>query len=181
MRLLSLLTLTLCVSNLVSTPLALTQELPYPANSTFFTGEPPILVGVETPDDLVGWRLPHYYFTVNVPASSPESLGKVTIAPEVSGFAITFDLSKTQAFQGTKKEKGQAITLQSVTQDPKTQMITIAFTPPISPGTTFTIDLRAYNNPPEGTYLFQVQGFPAGDNPIGLDLGVGRLSFDQVF
>lgn len=181
MRLFPLLTLTVCASNLALTPLALTQDLPFPANSTFFTGNPPSLVSVETPDSIVGWRFPHYFFTFNVPASSPESLGKVTIAPEASGFAIAFDLSKTQAFQGTKEKKDQAITLQSVTQDPKTQIITITFAPPVPPGTTFTIDLQAYQNPPAGIYLFRVQGFPAGDNPIGLDLGVGRLSFYQPF
>lgn len=181
MRLFPLLTLTVCVSYLACPPLALTQELSAPANSTFFTGDPPSLVGVETPDSLAGWPRPHYFFTFNVPASSPESVGKITITPEASGFPISCDLSKTQAFEGSKKKKGQTLTLQSVTQDPNTQMITISLVPPVPPGTTFTIDLQAYNNPPEGTYLFRVQGFPAGDNPTGLDLGVGRLSFYRRF
>jgi hypothetical protein len=32
-----------------------------------------------------------------------------------------------------------------------------------------------------GTYLFSVKTFPAGPNPIGFDMGVGRLSFYQNF
>ena len=56
------------------------------------------------------------------------------------------------------------------------------FAPPIPPGTTFSIRLEANENPSvPGTYLFSVTTFPAGQNPIGFDLGVGRLSFYQTF
>ncbi len=174
--------LSMSISSLVIAPIALTQEFPYPANSTFFTGEPPTLVSADTPDTSIRWPSPHYFFTFNLPASSLESLGKVTITPEVSGEPITFDLSSTQAFQGTENSKGKTIALQSVTQDPQTQVIAIAFSPAVPPGTTFTISLQAVQNPSEdGTYLFRVHGFPAGDNPIGLDLGVGRFSFYRSF
>lgn len=181
MRFLKLLTITMSVSALAFAPSALTQQLPYPENSTFFTGQPPSLVNANTPDPLIGWPHPHYYFILNLPASSPQSLGKVTITPQANIGTITFNLSKTEAFQGTKNNKGQAITLQSVTQDSKTGVITIAFAPPIPPGTTFTITLQPFTNPGDpGTYLFTVQAFPIGENPIGLDIGVGSLSFYQL-
>lgn len=182
MGFLKLLTLTISLSSLALAPVALTQQLPYPENSTFFTGQPPSLVNANTPDPLIGWPHPHYYFIFNLPASSPQSLGKVTVAPQANIDTIAFELSKTEAFQGTKNNKGQAITLQSVTQDSSTGVITITFEPPIPPGTTFTINLQPFNNPGSpGTYLFRVQGFPAGEKPIGLDLGVGSLSFYQPF
>ncbi len=182
MHFLPLITLTLSIASIAIAPVTLTQDLPFPANSSFFTGEPPTLVSAETPDSSINWPSAHYYFTFNVPASCPESLGKVTVAPEASFESIAFDLSATQAFEGTQNNRGKAIALQSVTQDPQTQMITIAFAPPVPPNTTFTISLQAVQNPSvSGEYLFRVQGFPAGDNPIGLDLGVGRLSFYQPF
>jgi hypothetical protein len=182
MRFLPLLTVNFMTASLAIASAARTQELPYPANSTFFTGDPPSLVSASTPDSLVGWPSPHYFFTFNLPASSPESLGQVTIAPEASVEAIAFDLSATQVFQGTEKNQGKALSLASVTQDPKTQIITIILAPPVSPGTTFTISLQAVQNPSQsGDYLFRVQAFPAGDNPIGLDLGVGRFSFYRPF
>ncbi|ACK72219.1 conserved hypothetical protein [Gloeothece citriformis PCC 7424] len=185
MRFLPLLTLTLGVSSLSGlalTPSALSQQLPYPENSTFFTGEPPSLVSADTPDSSVGWPEPHYYFTLNLPASSKESLAKITIAPEMSGDPISFNLSKTQAFQGTSKSKGEDLTLQSVTQDKDTQLINVVFASPVPPGTTFTVVLQPFNNPWEsGTYLFTVQAFPAAENPIGIDLGVGRFTFYRRF
>ncbi|PSF35044.1 hypothetical protein C7H19_18045 [Aphanothece hegewaldii CCALA 016] len=181
MRFLSLFNLTVSAF-VIAAPSVLAQEMPFPANSSFFTGDPPTLMSADTPDSLINWPSPHYFFTFNVPANSKESLGKVTIAPEISGESIAFDLSKTQAFQGTRKQKGQGLTLQSVTQDPKTQVITIVFAPSVPQGTTFTISLQAVRNPSEsGEYIFRVQGFPSGDNPIGLDLGVGRLSFYRPF
>ena len=89
---------------------------------------------------------------------------------------IKFQLPQTQPLQGTSNSRGKALTLKSVTQDPKTQAISVNFEPPVPPGMTFTISLLAQQNPSVGdTYLFRVKAFPAGDNPIGIDLGVGRF------
>lgn len=160
----------------------LAQNFPYPPNSTFFTGDPPSLVSADTPDTTIAWPRPHYYFTFNIPNSSPQGVGQVSITPETNPESIAFDLQKTLVFQGTNRERGVAIPLQSVSQDPKTQVITIAFANPVPPNTTFTVSLQAYNNPGlAGTYLFRVQISPAGQNPIALDLGVGRLSFYEPF
>lgn len=179
MRSLSLVTVTL---GLAISPIVLAQTLPYPANSTFFTGDPPSLVSADTPDTTVGWPYPHYYFTFKIPATSPQSVGQISVTPDASGEPIAFDLSKTVAFTGTSRDRGQAIPLKSTVQDPKTRVITIAFANPVPPNTTFTVSLQPYNNPGmAGTYLFQVQVYPAGANPIALDLGVGSFSFYQPF
>ncbi|WP_013334525.1 DUF2808 domain-containing protein [Gloeothece verrucosa] len=181
MRFLNLLTLTLSISSLTLATPTPAQQLPYPANSTFFTGTPPSLVSANTPDPLIAWPHPHYYFTFNLPASSPESLAKITIAPEANQETIGFDLLKTVASQSTANTKEATVALESITQDPKSGLITMTFNPPISPGTTLTVTLQAYRNPGiPGTYLFRVQAFPAGENPVGLDLGVGSLSFHQL-
>ena len=57
--------------------------------------------------------------------------------------------------------------------------MTITFNPPVSPGTRFTVGLKAKQNPDHGgTYLFGVTVFPPGNNPRELYLGSGRLYFD---
>ena len=165
----------------LSIPSGFAQTLPFPENSTFFTGQPPTLVTAETPDSRINWPNAHYYFTFDLPKNSVQSLGKVTIQPQPNVQTIQFNLANTTAFQGTQNRQGQAFTLKA-SQDPKTQAIAITFDPPIPPGTTFSIRLEANQNPSvQGTYLFSVKTFPAGTNPIGFDMGVGRLSFYQNF
>jgi hypothetical protein len=181
MRFLTLLILTLITTTIVIAPTVLTQNLPFPANSSFFTGNPPTLVTAQTLESSVNWPSAHYYFTFNLPNSSPESLGKVTIQQEENVQNIQFNLANTTAFQGTQNNQGQALTVK-VIQDSQTQTIGITFEPPIPPNSTFTIRLEATQNPStQGTYLFRVTAFPAGENPIGLDMGVGRISFYQNF
>jgi hypothetical protein len=170
------LTLTLSSAGIVLANNIRAQDFPFPANSTFFTGQPPSLKGASSPFSNV--RIPNvpYFFTISLPENSVESLGKVTIEQEVSPEIIQFQLSQTQAFQGTPNSRGKALKLKSVTQDPKTQAISVSFEPPVPPGMTFTINLLAEQNPSVGdTYLFRVKAFPAGDNPIAIDLGVGRF------
>ncbi|MDZ4877634.1 MAG: hypothetical protein CLLPBCKN_007069 [Chroococcidiopsis cubana SAG 39.79] len=53
----------------------------------------------------------------------------------------------------------------------------IAFDPPVSPGTTVTVALRAESNPDGGIYLFGVTAFPAREKSSGQFLGYGRLHF----
>lgn len=183
MRLLPLVTLTFCLSQGAAfVPPSLAQIPSYPANATFFTGDPPSLVTAGTPDNVVNWPSARYYFTFNVPKTSPQSLGKVTITQEPSPQAIVFVPDKTEAFAGDKKNKGQKIALQSVVIDPQSQGITVTFATPIPPGTTFTVVLQNVQNPSiDGVYLFRIQAFPAGTEPVGLDLGVGRFSFYRPF
>jgi len=147
-----------------------------PSNPTFFTGSSPRLVTAGTPNNRVNLPSPRYFFTLQLPADSPESLGKVTIIPQASSNPIVFNLAGTTAFQGTQAQHGQALTVTA--HQEKEGAIAIAFDPPIPPGMTFTISLKALQNPPfSGIYQFSVQAFPAGVNPTGMALGVGRLSF----
>lgn len=183
MRTFALLTLSLTLVG-ASMPLAAgthAQEFPFPENSSFFTGKPPSLNGAYSPFSSVNIPNVPYHFTISLPDDSVESLGQVTIEQETSPEVIHFDLSQTQAFQGTPNNRGQTLILKNVTQDSEKQTISVIFDPPVSPGTTFTISLIAQQNPSVGfTYLFRVKAFPAGSNPIGMDLGVGRFAIYET-
>jgi hypothetical protein len=163
------------------TSICLGQTVYQPDNETFFTGQPPVLVTAETAENWVSWPNAHYYFTFNLPKNSVESLGKVTIKQQENVETIQFNLNDTHAFIGTQRNPNKALNF-TTTQDPNTQTISVNFNPPVPPGTTFTIRLEAQRNPSSsGTYLFDVTTFPAGDNPTGLPMGVGRITFYQNF
>ena len=157
-------------------PVSLSQDFPYPPNSTFFTGQPPSFQGASAP--YRGVYVPNvpYYFTVDLPTNSIESLGKIAIKPQVSPSTITFILSQTKAFFGTPDQRGEAIALQPTTQDPNTGDILIQFAQPVPPGNTVTVGIIAAQNPAiEGVYQFTVKAFPAGQEAITMTLGVGRI------
>lgn len=162
--------------------LTLAQNLPFPENSTFFTGEPPSLVSADTPTNSINWPNPNYYFTIKVPENSVESLGKVTIHQQENSETIAFNLAQTKAFEGNSHQRGKDLSLKAVMPSKQAQTIVVSFDPPISPGTTFTISLQAQENPSQpGIYQFRVQAFPSGTSPVGLDLGVGRFQFYSNF
>jgi hypothetical protein len=147
-----------------------------PNNSSFFTGNPPSLVSVQTPDNSINWPYPHYYFTISIPSNSIESVGKVTIFPQVGPSSVTFDINSTQASLGSNINRlGKSIPLTA--SQSSDGLITVKFNQPIPPGSIFTIVLEAAQNPSiDGIYQYTVSAFPSGSNPIGLDLGVGRIS-----
>jgi hypothetical protein len=181
MQLSSYLIVAIAANSLLLTSPGFAQNNPS-SNPTFFTGQPPSLIDSGTPYTSVNWPTPRYYFTFDLPANSVQSLGKVTIKQQENAQTIEFNLDQTQAFQGTRENAGKKLTLKSVILDAETQTITISFDPPVSPGTTFTISLQAVANPSfSGVYQFRVTAFPNGDNPTGLDLGIGRFQFYQFF
>ena len=144
---------------------------------TYFTGKPPQLEDTSATFSAVNVRNVKYYFTINLPEASAQSLGTVTIQQNPSPEAIEFKLPRTQAFIGTRNNRGEALGLKSVVQDPETQAIEITFDPAIPAATTVTIGLLAKYNPSiGGVYIFRVRAFPSGSNPTGLDLGVGRFN-----
>lgn len=151
-------------------------------NVTNFTENPPTLVKAVVPHNTIYWRLAWYYFTVNLPANSQESLGKITITPNRNFEEIDFNLEETQAFQGQQNRPGEPIEIKEVNLNETTQAIEIIFAEPIAPDTLFTVALKAKQNPGyAGVYLFRIHAFPWGENPVGLDLGVARLSFYSVW
>ncbi len=160
----------------------LAQELPFSADRTFFTGKPPQLLDFHTPYNSVNYAHPKYFVTIKVPQESKQSLGQVTIHQEENFESITIKLEQTEAFLGTQNNRGKAIEVKAIDSSSQPKTIMMSFNPPIPPGNTFTISLHAVENPSMGgTYQFRVQAFPAGQSPVGLDLGVGRLRFYENF
>lgn len=150
-------------------------------NPTFFTGQPPIFVGAQTPDSTINWPNAHYYFTFHLPNNSVESIGQVMIQQQESVEIIPINLSSTYAFIGTQGNVGKPLTIQA-TQNPQTQAVNVTFNPPVPPGTTFTVRLEAVRNPSmDSIYLYNVTVFPSGMNPTAFPIGVGRLSFYRLF
>lgn len=77
----------------VITPLIIsanTAIIPFSAYSqndsqaTFFTGQPPVFVGVKTPDSTVDLPDAHYYFTFTLPSNSIEAIAQITIQQQES-------------------------------------------------------------------------------------------------
>lgn len=163
----------------LGTTTALGQELSPSAiflAGTSFTGTSPSLITVGTPNHRVNLPSPRYFFTLQLPADSPEAIGKVIIIPQASSNPIAFNLQRTTAFQGTQAQRGKPMAVTALQE--QDGGIAIAFDPPVPPGTIFTLSLQAVQNPAQsGIYQFRVRAFPVGVNPTGIDLGVGRLSF----
>lgn len=148
--------------------------------TTFFE-RPPSLVGATTTRDSVNASRPTYYFTIDVPDNAGEPLQQIAIAQHnnqgVTG-NIQFDLEETRAFVGTRRQRGDALPLQSVSYDRDTRTLVIDFAPTVAPGQTVTIALKPRHNPRRGgVYLFGVTAFPEGSQPHGQFLGYGRLQF----
>lgn len=117
-----------------------------------------------------------YYFTLTLPANAGEPLQKVVIAPQEAPDHVQFNLDQTEVFEGTFDREGAKLPRQTVTQDAKTQAITIAFDPAIAAAKTVTIGLYANRNPDAGgVYLYGVTAFPSGDQAVGQFLGYGRI------
>ncbi len=122
---------------------------------------------------------PRYYYTIDLPVGVGQPLKKITINQRQGFDEIDYYPQDTIAFQGTPHHRENSLNIESTTWDKQTETMTIIFDPPVSPGTRFTVGLKAKKNPAYGgIYLFGVTAFPAGNNPRELYLGAGRLHFD---
>lgn len=159
----------------VSTPL--TQAVQLPDGTVSFEKSPRLIDATTTYNQTDVWGAT-YYFTLELPADAGEPLQQVTINQRQGVDRIQFDLEDSLAFEGTRRHKGERLTLTEVTENAETGAISVMLDPPLAPGQTVTIGLRPVRNPwTGGVYLFGVTAFPAGEKPYGLYLGVGRLHF----
>lgn len=147
------------------------------ADRTVYFAQPPSLVKTTT-----SFRTPitpsTYYFTLRLPAEAGEPLQRVTFTQKKGLEIIKFDLKRTDAKAQTLLDSRQRLTLGEVTRNSKTNTISVMFNPPVPPGRTVTIDLRAVANPQHGgVYLFGVTAYPANEKSHGQFLGFGRIQF----
>lgn len=145
---------------------------------TFFE-RPPSLVRTTTTNPATGFSST-YEFTLTVPVDAGAPLQAVTISQPDVAEIVAFDIGKSLAFASDRYGVGTRLPLASTggIESENDKQTTIVFDPPVQPGTTVTIALKVKQNPSMGgTYLFGVTAYPTGDNPIGLFLGQGRLTF----
>ncbi len=142
-----------------------------------FVQQPRLVEATTTIKDINAWGAT-YYFTINLPQNAGEPLQTVTFNQHEGVDNIRFKLEDTRAFVGTRRDKGENISLGAVTRDKKTRTVTVVFDPPVTPGKTITVGLRPLQNPfSSGVYLFGVKAFPAGAKTAGQFMGYGRLQF----
>lgn len=144
---------------------------------TSFITSPRLVDAVTTFNQVRVWGST-YYFTVEIPQNAQAPLKSITIHQREGSDTIRFFPEKTVAFLGTYRRKGQTIGIETISQNPETNAITLEFDQGIPPGSFFSVGLKPRRNPDyDGVYLFGVTVFPQGENPQGLYLGVGRLHF----
>jgi hypothetical protein len=138
----------------------------------------PRLINVMTTFNAVRVWSATYYFTIEMPENVGNTLSSITIQQRQGYEQIDFYLDRTVAFLGSHRHQKNPIKIESITQDPNTQAITLKLASPIPPDAIFTIGLKPKRNPDvAGVYLFGITVYPTGNNPSGLYLGAGRLHF----
>lgn len=145
--------------------------------------QPPRLEGASvTFNTAYAWGV-WYYFRLNLLPDAGEPLQSVTITPDVNIDYARFNLSRTEAFEGTRDRAETRIPIKNVSVDPKTRGITVTFDPPVAPGQQVTVALYADRNPDTGgVYLYGVTAFPSGAQPRGQFLGYGRVNiYDRQY
>lgn len=121
-----------------------------------------------------------YHFTVKVPQDAGEPLQAVKIVQVENLETIAFDFNQNSAFLGDSFAGGTNVSLASIggSQPTNSNEMIVAFDPPIPPGKTVTVALKAKRNPSlGGIYQFGVTAFSPGENSPGLFLGYGRVQF----
>ncbi|ARV60213.1 hypothetical protein BZZ01_17655 [Nostocales cyanobacterium HT-58-2] len=155
----------------------LTQAVQLRDGKVYFVQPPQLVSAVTTYKDTYVWGAT-YYFTISLPENAGEPLQRITINQREGADRVRFDLKDTFAFEGTRSNEGQKLTLKDVTSDRETKTLSLTFDPPVSPGRNITIALKPVQNPMvSGVYLFGVTAFPPGEQAHGQFLGYGRLQF----
>ncbi|MBW4521175.1 MAG: DUF2808 domain-containing protein [Scytolyngbya sp. HA4215-MV1] len=150
------------------------------SNGQSFFNHPPLLIRTATTSHS-RYTPATYQFTLRVPADAGEPLGAVKIAQVENSEKIAFEPNHSTAFIGDSLAGGPMLSLASIGgEQPKDATeVTVVFDPPVQPGKTVTVEIRATQNPNGGIYLFGVTAFPAGENSLGQFLGHGRLHFES--
>lgn len=151
------------------------------ADGTVYFVQPPSLEAASTTVNAVASSSAVYYFTLNLPENAGEPLQSVTIVQQ-NGTSplgeIDFDPDDVRAFEGTRRRRGDELSLAPTIWDEEEHTLTLTFDPPVEPGTDVTLRIEPRRNPRRpGVYLLGVTAFPAGDIAHGQFLGYGRLHF----
>ena len=149
--------------------------------STYFL-RPPSDVSLISYDTNVFTPRPDDYFTLQIPTDAGASLGGLTIQ-QIRGSDRQFLLAmnRIHAFLGRPRAEGTPVPVE-VRFEAASLRFSLSFPQPVPPGSTLTVVLQPWQNPNQAdTYLFEVQAYPAGPNPVAAPLGVGSLSIYSSF
>lgn len=147
--------------------------------STLFV-KAPWKVDLITYTSTVGQPQPEYYVTLELEPDAGASLGRFSFQ-QIRGadWQFPFSPQRTRAFLGRPRREGRPVPVQA-SWDQESRTMQVTFPEPIPPGSTITTVLIPWFNPMQSdTYLFQVEAFPAGPNPVGSAVGVGTLRIYQ--
>jgi hypothetical protein len=154
-----------------------TQAVQFADGTVHFVAVPR-LVQARTTNNNTGYFGATYYFTVSVPKDAGEPLQQLAFEQEEGLNRIRFLPLRTRAFADERRRQP----IPSNAQVDDQGIASVQFDPPIAPGNTLVVGLRARRNPDtEGVYLFRVTAFPAGEKSQGQSLGFGRLHFYDSF
>ncbi len=174
------LNLTLATSITLSS-LSLPLQAVQLSDGRVYFDQPPSLLDSATTRNRTNTSGGTYYFTVSLPDNAGEPLQQVAIAqrnPEGFARRVNFNLNRTFAFTGTRRDRGNPLPIGSTTWDETDSQVIVTFEPPVAPGQTVTIGLRPHRNPQlSGVYLFGITAFPEGELAHGQFLGFGRFHF----
>lgn len=128
----------------------------------------------------VGQPQPEYYLTLELEPDAGASLASFRFQ-QIRGadWQFPFSPERTYAFLGRPRHQGRRVPVQA-RWDPDSRTMEVSFPDPVPPGSTVTTVLIPWFNPMQSdTYLFAVEVFPAGPNPVGSSAGVGTLRIYQ--
>ena len=128
----------------------------------------------------VGYPQPEYYITLTLDPEAGASLASFTFR-QIRGVDRHFPFAseRTRAFLGRPRHGGAGVPVRA-RFDNDTRTMTVDFPEPVSPGNTVTVSVIPWTNPMQSdTYLFDVEAFPAGPNPVGSPVGIATLRIYQ--
>jgi hypothetical protein len=124
----------------------------------------------------VGQPLPEYYFTLELDPKAGASLAGFSFR-QVRGVDRQFPFltGRTRAFVGRPRHEGRAVPVRA-SFDNDSRTMRIDFPEPVEPGSTVTVSVVPWTNPMQSdTYLFSMEVFPAGPNPVASQAGITTL------
>lgn len=152
------------------------SAVPLPNGQTAFDA-PPHLIKAES--SYSSSNLPStYFFTLKIPNNAGEPLQAVKIVQRENLEIISYKGNATRAFRGNRWAQGPQLSLAAIGGPTESSEMMVVFDPPVQPGKTVTVSLKAKQNPTfGGVYQFGVTAYPAGERGIGQFLGYARLNF----
>ncbi|WP_050857510.1 DUF2808 domain-containing protein [Acaryochloris sp. CCMEE 5410] len=152
------------------------SAVPLPNGQTAFNSPPNL---IKAASSYSSSNLPStYFFTLKIPDNAGEPLKAVKIVQRKNRETIRYKGNATRAFRGNRWARGPQLSLAAIGGPTKPGEMMVVFDPPVQPGKTVTVALKAKQNPTfGGVYQFGVTAYPAGERSIGQFLGYGRLNF----